>query len=316
MASERPTHRRWSWTGLWLTVFAAALWGLAPVATKAALEGFTPEFIGVFRLAVAALCCRLLGGPGGRWFVADGWLWLGGVALGVDFILYNYGLQRTSAGVSGLVINIELVSTIGFAVWLLGERLSVRRVIGCVVTLGGVLLVTADGFAVSDLVAGERTLGNCMVMLAGISWSLFAVAQRRVRYAGNLFHRLAVIFTVAALTLVPTLLHPGAWALRGGVAPAIMLVVLTILCTGLVYWLYARAQQLIDVSVLAILLSSIPVFAVVFAYLLLGEPLTPRLLLGAVVVVAGILVIAAEKSVAPEAPPTFAAASADAASGA
>src|SRR5690349_991096 len=120
------SHRHWSWKGTAVTVSAAALWGLAPVATKAALDGFTPEFIGMFRLVVAAMFCALLGGRRGRWFIADPWLCVGGVALGVDFILYNYGLQRTSAGVSGLVINVEVVSTIVLAVWLLGERVTMR----------------------------------------------------------------------------------------------------------------------------------------------------------------------------------------------
>lgn len=305
MKPEAFAHRRWSWAGLLLTVLAAALWGLAPVATKGALRGFTPEFIGCFRLALAAVFFRVLAGEGAQWFVADIWIWLAGIALGADFILYNYGIQRTSANVAGLVINVELVSTIAFAVWLLGERLSARRVLGSAVTLSGVVLVSLDGLQLSELAAGGRTVGNLLVMTAGIAWSLFAVAQRRARDGRNLFHRLTPIFSVAALTTLPPLLHRGAWVMTGGAAPTAMLIVLTILCTGLVYLVYARAQDLIDVSVLAILLSSIPVFAVLFAYVLLDEPLTQRLLIGGSVVVAGIAIMAAEKGGAPAATPEF-----------
>src|SRR5215467_4722304 len=112
--------------GILLTLTAAALWGFTPVATKAALEGFTPEFLGFVRLAVAALLFRLLGRSGARWFVADVWIWLAGAGLGADFLLYNYGVQRTAANVTGLVINIELLTTIAFAVWILGEQLNGR----------------------------------------------------------------------------------------------------------------------------------------------------------------------------------------------
>jgi O-acetylserine/cysteine efflux transporter len=294
------THRRWSVAGLSLTLLAAALWGLAPVATKAALQGFSPELIGCLRLAIAALLFRMMAGEGARWFVADPWVWTAGVALGVDFIFYNYGLQRTSANVAGLVINVEMVSTIAFAVWLLGERLTAHRVVGSIVTLAGVLVVTLNGLGISAFADAGRTIGNLMVMTAGVAWSLFAVAQRRAHERYNLFQRLTPIFAVAAMTTAPTLLHRGAWVITGGLMPTLMLVILIVLGTNVVYWIYARAQQLIDVSVLAVLLCSIPVFAVVFAYALLGEPLTRRLAGGGALVVAGIVVIALEKGAAPE----------------
>lgn len=300
---ESHPHRRWSWPGLLLTLLAAALWGLAPVATKVALEGFSPECIGCVRLAVAALLFRVLAGPGARWFVADFWIWLAGAALGADFIFYNYGLQRTSASVAGLVINVEMVSTITFAVWFLGERITSHRVVGSIVTLGGVLVVTLDAPKLAALTSSERMIGNLLVMAAGVSWSLFAVAQRRALRERNLFQRLTPIFSVAALTTMPPLLHRAAWQMNGGMVPAVMLVILIVLGTSLVYWVYAWAQELIDVSVLAVLLCSIPVFAVLFAYGFLGEPLTRRLVLGGLLVIAGIVVIAAEPGVAPEAAP-------------
>jgi len=300
MAAARARHTRWSWAGLLLTLLAAALWGLAPVATKAALAGFSPELIGFLRLAVAALLFRLVSGEGARWFVADPWAWLAGAALGLDFILYNYGIRYTTASVAGLVINVEMISTIAFAVWLLGERLSLHRVVGSAITLGGVLLVSVDGFSLSDITDRRRLAGNLLVMAAGVSWSLFAVAQRRARPGPNLFTGLAPIFSVAALTTLPMLLRRAAWAWSGGLTPTVMLLVLIVLGTGLVYWIYARAQQLIDLSVLAVLLSSIPIFSLVFACGFLGEPLTARLLLGSSVVVAGIVVIAAETGGGPE----------------
>ena len=68
------------------------------------------------------------------------------------------------------------------------------------------------------------------------------------------------------------MLRNGAWAVKLAVWPIAMFIVLAIFGTGVVYWVYARAQQLIDVSMLAILLCTIPVFAVAFAYFLLREP--------------------------------------------
>ncbi len=278
-----------------MALLAAALWGLAPVATKAALQGFSPEFIGVFRLGVAAALFRALGGPRTRWFAADGWVWIAGIALGTDFILYNYGVQRTSANAAGLVINAELVFTIALAVWLLGERLSRHRILGSVITLCGVLVVTLDGVSLAGWSARERIVGNILVIGAGAAWSLFAVAQRRAHVGQNLFQRLTPIFSAATLTALPPVCLPQAWTLAGGLMPSLMLLVLTLLGTGLVYFVYARAQQMIDVSVLAVLLCSIPIFAIGFAYLLLGEPVSARLGAGALTVISGIVILGTEK---------------------
>jgi drug/metabolite transporter (DMT)-like permease len=293
MAVVRAAHQR---EGVIFALLAAALWGLTPVATKSALQGFTPEFLSFVRLLLAAAMFRLTSGPGGRWFVSDTWIWLAGAGLGADFILYNYGVQRTSASVAGLVINIELLTTIGFAIWILGERLNARRAIGGAVTAAGVLLVSFEHIQVADVVKNDRILGNILVMVAGISWSLFAVAQRRTTLKGGLFHRLTPIFSVAAVVTAPAMLRAGAWKVKPAFGPIVMFIVLAFFGTTVVYWVYARAQELIDVSVLSMLLCTIPVFAVVFAYLLLQEPVTTKLVEGGIVILAGIILIATEKS--------------------
>ncbi len=286
--------------GIILALLAAAVWGFTPVATKVALEGFTPEFLSFVRLAIAAVIFRVLAGGNARWFVADRWIWLAGAGLGADFILYNYGMQRTSANVAGLVINIEVLSTIAFAVWILGERLNVRRVVGGVITVGGVLIISFDGLSLSDVTRSDRVLGNLLVMLAGISWSLFAVAQRRTKSGRTLFERLVPIFSIAAVLSAPTMLRGGAWTVRVGIWPIVMFSVLTVFGTGVVYWIYARAQELVDVSVLSILLCTIPIFAVAFAYAFLHEPVTFQLVAGGAIILGGIVLIATEQSVVAE----------------
>jgi drug/metabolite transporter (DMT)-like permease len=289
---KRTVHQR---EGILLALIAAALWGFTPVATKAALEGFTPQFLSFVRLAAAAVLFRTLAGTHVRVFTADPWIWLAGAGLGADFLLYNYGVQRTAANVAGLVINVELLTTIAFAVWILGERLNSRRVVGGAVTLAGVLVVGVDGLSLSDLTRNDRLFGNVLVMLAGISWSLFAVAQRRTAIQGGLFHRLTPIFSVAAVMTAPAMLQRSAWRTHLSVWPVVMFILLAVFGTGVVYWLYARAQLFVEVSLLAIVLCTIPVFGVAFAYIFLHEPVTRQLILGGVVILAGILLIATGK---------------------
>jgi len=285
--------------GLALALLAAALWGLAPVAIKGALDGFSPEIINPVRLGAAALFFRLAAGRDTPWLPSDYWSWAGGLALGVDFVLYNYGLQLTTAAVSGLVVNIEVVSTIALAVWLLDEKLDTRRIVGSMLTLGGVVYVAAEGVSLQDLTAADKAIGNVLVMLAGIAWSLYAVAQRRAPRQRNTYRLMAPIFVVATLTTLPPLLLPGAWIMSAGVRPTTMLLAVTLLSTIVVYVVYARCQELVDVSVLAIVIASIPLFAIAFAWLLLGETISSRVVAGGLAVFAGVLLIATDAADAP-----------------
>jgi drug/metabolite transporter (DMT)-like permease len=256
--------------GLALGTAAAACWGLGPVATKAALAGFSPQILGVTRLAGAALCFRLLGGSGTRWLPADAWSAFAGIALGVDFLLYNYGLRVTTAAVAGLLVNFGQVSNIILAWLLLGEQLTGRRISGAALTLAGIGIVNGGG---GDLDTGSRG-GNVLVMLASVAWSIYAVAQRRAPRAGNVFQLLAPIFVVAALVSMLALLAPGT------IAP---------------YLFYGHGQEMLDVIVLTIVLASAPVFAVAFSWLILGEPIGWRVVAGGSVILAGILIVAIER---------------------
>ena len=52
---------------------------------------------------------------------------------------------------------------------------------------------------------------------------------------------------VVRVHLAPALLRNGTWTVRGGVQPVVMFVILTVFGTNAVYWIYARAQELIEV---------------------------------------------------------------------
>jgi drug/metabolite transporter (DMT)-like permease len=91
------------------------------------------------------------------------------------------------------------------------------------------------------------------------------------------------------------MLRSGAWTIRAGIWPILMFSVLTVFGTGVVYWIYARAQELIDVSVLSILLCTIPIFTVAFSYAFLRESVTLQLVAGGAIILGGTVLIATEK---------------------
>ena len=134
---------------------------------------------------------------------------------------------------------------------------------------------------------------SCLPALRGPYLQSRSVERRS---AAAYFNGLTPIFSVATLVMLPAMLRREAWVVGGGVLPIVMFAILTIFGTNAVYWIYGRAQELIEVSVLSILLCAIPVFAVLFAYALLNERLTAQSFAGGAVIIAGIAVIATEKT--------------------
>jgi drug/metabolite transporter (DMT)-like permease len=262
------------------------------VATKAALAGYSPEIVGVVRLAAAALCFRALAGRGTRWLPDDRWLVLGGVALGVDFLLFNYGVQLTTATRTGLLVNFGQVANIVLARAVLGEPLTLHRLLGAALTLAGVATVATIG---QDTRGDGSLAGNVLIMLASVAWATYAVAQRRAARRAKVSQLLSPIFVLATLVSALGLVSPGAWRNPGGPGATAMLVTLVAVSTVAPYLLYSRGQELLDVVVLTIVLASTPVFAVVLSWLLLGEPITWRVIGGGAVILAGILVVAVER---------------------
>jgi len=277
-----------------LALIAAALWGFTPIGSKITLTGYSPEMVSLVRLGLSTWLFYRLGGPGTPFLPRERWSWVAGIALGLDFILYNYGVRMTRASLAGLVINVEVVTSVLLARVILGEALTARRIIGGVVTLVGATIVTAEGVSLDDVLAPETRLGNAIVMLAAFTWSLYAVAQRKAPATTSSYRLLAPIFGAALLTTSPLLLRPAAWHNPGGAGATGMLVVLALACTVGVYVVYARSQACLDLAVLSIVLAIIPVFAVGFAWLFLGEPVTPRVLAGGALILAGALVVAME----------------------
>lgn len=287
MRNDRRTE------GFLLAIVAAVLWGLGPTATKLSLAGYAPEVVGIVRLGTAAAFFRVLGGPGTAWLPRGRWGALAGIGLGVDFVLYNYGIQQTAAGAAGVLLNFGSVTTPLLARLLLGERLSGRRLAGCLLTLVGVLWVASEGVDGRDLFGSERVTGNVLVLAAAACWSLYAVAQQRARTADasgpQLMAPIFTLGTACTLLVLPGMEPP---ALTGGTGPTVALLVLALVCTAAVYVVYTRSQECLPLSVLSAVHATVPLFSITLAWLVLGEPMTSRLATGALMVVIGIVVAA------------------------
>lgn len=212
-------------------------------------------------------------------------LFIGLVNSAAPFALFAYALQHLPAGPAS-ILNATVPMWTALVAWLwIGQAPTALRLMGLLLGFTGVvLLVSARGAALGG---GELHLAGVLAcLLATLNYAVAAIGTQR--WLGSL-SPLAVA-TGSQLAAASWLLLPGllAWpqALPGGRA-WLALAGLAVLCTGLAYLLYFRLFARVGPSKAVTVTFLIPLFAIVWGALFLGERLSLGMLGGGVLVLTG-----------------------------
>ncbi len=207
--------------------------------------------------------------------------WASAAALFAYAALFSLAYTRLSAGTGALLLFGAVQATMLVQGWREGDRLAGVRALGAGVAAAGLLALLAPGLQAPPPVAAAMMLG------AGVAWGLYTLRGRRAgdalaRSAGNFARSLPL---AAALLLSS---RAGAHADATGIACAL---VSGALASGVGYALWYAALPALRASTAATLQLCVPVLAALGGVALLGEPLSPRLVGCAAVVLAGIALV-------------------------
>lgn len=284
-----------------LLLLAALIWGFAFVAQRTGVEHIGAMAFTSIRFFIGGLVLlpiivagerqrRPVANAGNRRPRLSGWRLsrrhragiLVGVALFAGATLQQLGVARTTAGKGGFITSlyVVIVPLLGLA---LGRRAPAATWAGALLAAVGLYFLTMQG----DFRIG---LGDFLVLLGAFVWAVhmlllghFSPGHDPIKLAFTQFMVCAALSGLAALLLETTTLA----GLRAA-APAILY---TGVCSvGIGYTLQVVGQRHAPPADAAILMSMESVFAVLGGWLLLGEQLTTRALLGCALMLAGILV--------------------------
>jgi drug/metabolite transporter (DMT)-like permease len=269
------------------------IWGLNFSVTKFALVEIPPLPFTAIRFVAASLLLwlvlRLVEGPMPKTSVGVKRLVVLGLIGNTCYQLaFTVGLSKTTATNSALILSTVPTVVALFAGALGLERITPKMWLGIVLGTLGVILVIATrgvGFDVKTLP------GDLLTILAVLCWAGYTVGLRRVP-SGISPLRVTTVTTIAGtpgllLAGVPGMLHLNwetirleAW-LALGYAAVLSLVV--------AYLLWNRSVKAVGGTRTAIYMCITPLFAVAGAWLLLGERPHPLQAVGAIFIIAGVL---------------------------
>jgi drug/metabolite transporter (DMT)-like permease len=269
---------------------AVVLWGLAPVATRAAVAHLAPLPLLVLRLTVAALVLlpwavpvfrRLRPRPAGR-LVAAGALGLVGYNLPV-----TVGLQWLPASTAGLLLATEPVWVMVLGYVFLGERGGARTWLGSAIALAGVAVLAGPGALTG---VGYRGLAGAGLVLAGtLAFGAYTIVLRPLSQVYGAIPATAastVVGTLPYLAFAGTLSAPRLAQLPPAVWGELAFLSLGSTVAGLLLW--NRAILSGGATRVSLLLYLEPVVSVLGAVIFLGEQVTLVTIAGGLLILAGV----------------------------
>jgi drug/metabolite transporter (DMT)-like permease len=268
-------------------VALAALWGGAFLFMRVAVPAFGPFALGFLRVfGAAVLLVPLLAARGDLAPMRKEWRPIAVVGFfnsALPFLCFAYAALTINAGVSA-IFNSATPLFAAIVAWLwLGDRMTPLRVLGLAIGFAGVLWI---GWDKADFGPGGSAWAIGACLLATMSYGIGpSLTKRHLHGVPPLAVAAGSQVAAAIFLAVPAAL---AWP---AVAPSAqawsMIALLAFLGTGLAYVLYFRLIANAGPANAVAVTYLIPIFAVVWGGVFLGERLTLSMVVGCVVIFIG-----------------------------
>lgn len=281
-------------------VLVPFLWGMQYAVIKEGLAVFPPLFFVGLRFAiVAAILLPLVGRPTRRelrMFLLIS-IFIGGLNFGLVFV----GLTKVPASVTGIGNQLWTPLTLLLAWPLLGERPSLLALWGVTMAMGGVAVAIGDPAGAVPLVPTLFIVGSSAALAFGT-----VLSKRYGPFEPMKLMAWISLFTVPQVLAVSALVETGqVSALSAASTPAWLALCYTIVLGGIVgfglwFWLVSRCS-LARVAPYTLLQSP---FAIAAGVLFKHEPLTPAIVAGALICIAGVAITQRQSSGQPSGNPS------------
>ena len=278
-----------------LMVLTTAFWGGSFVAGKIALREFPPMTLTFFRFLIAtALILTYM------WVILLSPLIVNldiPVLFGLGFLgvsgYYTFqftSLLYTSAGNSATINALIPLTSSVLATFMTEERLNARKVGLIFLALSGVLL-TVTGADIEVLRSLAFNKGDLVMLLAMLCFSVYGIYSGRMtaRYTPILVT--AYIFLFGLIQITPLMLMEGVfWEVLSYSREAwAAIVFMAVFSSVLGYMFQQMAIQRLGINRAMLFFNLVPLFAILFAYLVLGDPVTPVNLASAAIIITAVV---------------------------
>ena len=264
------------------------------LVAKVAARDVEPFTLTLVRSLIAAGAVSLLMLIRGRFprIRREDWplvLFLSFLAIPLNQFMFLWGIGSTTPSNAALLYATTPILVLLFSRWLLGERLTRRKLIGVGLGFAGVLVVILErGVDASMQYVG----GNLIIYGAVLAWGLYTVLGKKLIAQYGPLDASAVTLLSGTLIFLPIGIVP---ALRFdyetlGVWTWGQIFYLGVITSVVAYLLWYYALARVEAGKAALFANLQPILTAVLAVALLGQEITIQFIVGGVVVILGVII--------------------------
>jgi len=269
----------------WALLSVAAIWGLAFVVMKDAIERQTVNNFLVSRFVVAVVvmilirpqCLKLIN----KDLLTRGSL--AGLFLGAGYILQTLGLARTGAAITGFITGLYIVFTPLLASLVLKARITKLTWICVGIATVGLALLSLQGWSIGT--------GELLVLGSAFAFGAHIIALGKWSGGRDAYALTVVQLSVCGVMAGVASIFEGGYQLPpdGGVWATVIFT--AVFATAVAFVVQTWSQAHMGTTKVAVILTMEVVFAAFFAIIFGGETLTLQKALGGILVLVAMFVI-------------------------
>ena len=285
-----------------VAVLCAALgniiWGFGFLFTKIGLDAAPdPNVMLAHRFALATLFMLIPLVLGKKRLSFKGKKW-GAISLLLLFqicyyLFETYGILYTNSTISGLVLSVVPVVTIGTGALFLKENPTKRQALFCIMPVAGVIMITISGKELGVV----TFIGALFLGLTMLSSAFYKTVNRKASLEFTAYERTLLVLAISALVFNISGMSAVKWDMKAYVAPmAEPKYLLSVLCLSLFSSILANI--LVNYSLSKMSLFKVAAFgslstlcSSVAGIVFLKEPVSITLVVGGVLILVGVRLI-------------------------
>lgn len=289
---------------LFLILYLAVFGGSIGVFIKLSLTAFTPLTLVFLRATIAALF--LLGLLSWRGQLGDffriiktrfwPWLWLGLLGIVTTMTMGFAGIKLTTAIHYDLIFNLSAFFIIIFAALILNERPQKLDITLFILALmGAAIIIFGNATGISEPANTTAIIGDLLILGAAISWALYSVLgihYLRKESGWRTLYLTTASFLAGAILLLPIVMWQPSWGIdRQAInwITILSLLGLAIFATAILFYVWFIFIKKYGGVWAAIVSLSENIGGVAFPIIILGERLTPTIIIGGALIIAAIV---------------------------
>jgi drug/metabolite transporter (DMT)-like permease len=277
-------------------LISISLWGVSFVSTKAVLVKLDPFSIIVIRFGIGAFfLLSIIFIQRNRLVVSFKYI-PHLIVLGVFGVFVHQVLQATAllginASSAGWLISFSPIFTVILSMLFLHERMTIKKAMGMMLAILGVLLVTTSRSGQSF--EFHMNMGFILMLLSTLNWAVYSVLVKRLKIP---YPPLVVTFYMSLIGLIlttPFLIRNKGWESLSllNYTEWSHLLFLGVFVSGIAYWYWGKALEVLEASKVSMFLYLEPITTLIAAVLLLHEKVFFINVVGGLVIIFGVIIV-------------------------